>query len=171
MNLLIVADTGPLVILSKLNLLHLLVCLYPEVLIPETVLQEATALAYREDARRIMGFVSQHVRVVPDLVKDDVDYLDYGLDAGETQAISLAKQAGCVVLLDERRGRAAAKQEHIDVLGTVGLLLKAKQAKLIPEISNLLDKMLEYDYRLAPSLVQRAKSIAGELAGQPPESG
>lgn len=96
------------------------------------------------------------------LEKHRPDYLDYGLDAGETQAISLAKQAGCPVLLDERRGRAVAKQEHLDVLGTVGLLLKAKQVGLITEVSCLLDAMLEHDYRLAPALIQQAKVLAGE---------
>lgn len=156
------ADTGPLVILAKLDHLHLLRQLFTEIRIPETVLVEATALAYRPDAKRIVGFSAQYANVVPDLAPNDPDYLDYGLDAGETQAISLAKQACCPVLLDERRGRSVAKQEHVDVLGTVGLLLKAKQAGLIPEMGCLLDAMLEQDYRLAPALVQRAKVLAGE---------
>jgi len=157
-----VADTGPLVILSKLNHLHLLRQLYSEVRIPETVLLESTVLVHRQDAKCIREFVAQYVRVFPDLAPDDPSYLDHGLDEGETQAISLAKQAGCPVLLDERRGRLAAKQEHVDVLGTVGLLLKAKQARLIPQVSGLLDKMLDCDYRLAPELVRRAKELAGE---------
>lgn len=162
MSVLIVADTGPLVILAKLDHLHLLRQLYAEIRIPETVLVEATTLAYRSDAKRVVGFVAQYAKVVPDLAPNDPDYLDYGLDAGETQAISLAKQAGCPVLLDERRGRAVAKQEHLDVLGTVGLLLKAKQVGLITEVSCLLDAMLEHDYRLAPALIQKAKVLAGE---------
>ena len=156
------ADTGPLVILAKLDHLHLLRQLYAEIRIPETVLVEATTLAYRSDAKRVVGFAAQYANVVPDLAPNDPDYLDYGLDAGETQAISLAKQAGCPVLLDERRGRAVAKQEHLDVLGTVGLLLKAKQVGLITEVSCLLDAMLEHDYRLAPVLIQQAKVLAGE---------
>ncbi|MEZ5452559.1 MAG: DUF3368 domain-containing protein [Thiothrix sp.] len=123
---------------------------------------EATTLAYRPDAKRIVGFVAQYAKAVPDLAPSDPDYLDYGLDAGETQAISLARQAGCPVLLDERRGRSAAKQERVDVLGTVGLLLKAKQVGLITEVSCLLDAMLRHDYRLAPALIQQAKVLAGE---------
>lgn len=162
MSLLIVADTGPLVILAKLNHLPLLHQLYTEIRIPETVLIEATTLAYRQDAKRIVGFAAQYSQVMPDIAEDDPDYLDYGLDAGEAQAISWAKRANCPVLLDERRGRAVAKQEHLAVLGTVGLLLKAKQAGLIPEISSLLDNMLAYDYRLAPALIQQAKLLADE---------
>ena len=65
--------------------------------------------------------------------------------------------------MDEKRGRSVAKSEKVDVLGTVGLLLKAKQAQLIPAISPLLDKMLENDYRLSPNLIERAKYLAEEI--------
>lgn len=163
MSLVIVADTGPLVILAKLDQLLLLPRLYSEIRIPDAVLTEATMLGYRQDAKRIVGFVAQYVQIVPDLSKDSSDYLDYSLDEGETQAILLAKQVGCPILLDERRGRLVAKHEQLEVLGTVGLLLKAKQAKLIPDVSSLLEKMLENDYRLAPALVSRAKVLAGEV--------
>lgn len=162
MSLLIVADTGPLVILAKLNRLALLCQLYTEIRIPETVLVEATTLAHRQDAKRIVAFAAQYAQVMPDIAADDPDYLDYGLDVGETQAILWAKRTNCPVLLDERRGRTIAKQEHLAVLGTVGLLLKAKQAGLISEISNLLDSMLAHDYRLAPALIQQARILAGE---------
>lgn len=104
----------------------------------------------------------QAVKVFPDLEAHDSGYLDHGLDAGEAQAIALAKQSGYPVLLDERQGRLAAKREQVDVLGTVGLLLKAKQVQLIPQVSDLLDKMLDCDYRLAPALLQCAKELAGE---------
>lgn len=162
MSLLIVADTGPLVILAKLNRLALLRQLYAEIRIPETVLIEATSLAYRQDTQRIVAFAAQYAQVMPDIAEDNPDYLDYGLDAGETQAILWAKRTNCPVLLDERRGRIIAKQEHLAVLGTVGLLLKAKHAGLIPEISSLLDSMLAHDYRLAPALIQQARTLAGE---------
>ena len=162
MSILIVADTGPIVILAKLDHLHILAKLYAEIHIPETVLREATYLTHRVDAQRIKRFIGGQIKVVSDLTEDDPAYLNRGLDAGETQAISLAKQAHCPVLMDEKRGRSVAKSEKVDVLGTVGLLLKAKQAQLIPAISPLLDKMLENDYRLSPNLIERAKYLAEE---------
>lgn len=47
-------------------------------------------------------------------------------------------------------------------MGTVGLLLAAKQEGLIPAIGPLLEQMLAHDYRLAAELVNRAKQMAGE---------
>ena len=163
MSVLIVADTGPLVILAKLDHLHLLAKLYAEVRVPETVLREATYLAHRSDAKRIKRFIGGSIRMVADLAEDDPAYLHCGLDDGETQAISQAKQAHCPVLLDEKRGRSVAKTEKVDVLGTVGLLLKAKQTGLIAAVSPLLDQMLAHDYRLAPTLIERAKWLADEI--------
>ncbi len=65
MKSLIVADTGPLVILAKINHLHLLSKRYQTIRIPETVLQEATTLAHREDSQRIAQFVKQQVERLP----------------------------------------------------------------------------------------------------------
>lgn len=158
MNLLIVADTGPLVILAKLNQLELLTKLYHELHIPEAVFNEATLLSQRQDAKRILGFASQFATIDQAIIES----IDYGLDEGETQAILLAKQLGSTVLIDERKGRLVAQQEQLDILGTVGLLLKAKKAQLIPEISPLLEQMLACDYRLAPALIEKARELAGE---------
>ena len=162
MRALIVADTGPLVILAKIDHLHLLAKRYQQIKIPETVLQEATALAHREDSRRIAQFAEQYIEVSRDIIERDTDYLDFGLDAGETQAILLAAKLGCPVLMDEKRGRTVAKRSEVAVLGTVGLLLAAKQEGLIEALSPLLDQMLVHEYRLAVSLVERAKVLAGE---------
>ena len=162
MRSLIVADTGPLVILAKIDHLHLLAQRYQQIKIPETVLQEATALAYREDSKSIVQFAAQHVEVSRDIIRTVTDYLDFGLDEGETQAILLAGKLGCPVLLDEKRGRAVARRSEVAVLGTVGLLLVAKQEGLIEAISPLLDQMLAHEYRLSVTLIERAKLLAGE---------
>ena len=74
----------------------------------------------------------------------------------------MAGQLGCPVLLDEKRGRAVARRSEVAVLGTVGLLLAAKQDGLIEVISPLLDQMLAHEYRLAITLIDRAKILAGE---------
>lgn len=162
MSVLIVADTGPLVILAKLDQLNLLKYLYTDVHLPLTVFNEATVLAQRTDARRVTDFVSQSATLAPAIEANAKDFIDFGLDAGETQAILLAKRLGCTLLIDERKGRLVAQQEHLAVLGTLGLLLKAKQAQLIPTLTPLLEQMLENDYRLAPALVEKAKELAGE---------
>ena len=55
-----------------------------------------------------------------------------------------------------------ARRSDVAVLGTVGLLLAAKQEGLIEVISPLLDQILAHEYRLAIALIERAKVLAGE---------
>ncbi len=156
------ADTGPLVVLAKLNHLPLLAQCYQSIQIPQAVYTEATVLAHRQDTGRITAFVSGHVEVIANIPQSDDEYLDFGLDVGETQAILLARRSQCPVLMDEKRGRAVAKRENVAVLGTLGLLLVAKQQGLIKAITPLLGQMQEHQYRLSSNLIERVKLLAGE---------
>lgn len=70
------------------------------------------------------------------LVEDDYDQekyqaLNLALDAGEASAISLALSHSATVLIDELRGRHAAQQLALPIIGTLGIILRAKRAGLI----------------------------------------
>ncbi len=158
----IVADTGPLIALAKINHLHLLSQLYQRIKIPETVLLEASTNTHWRDSQQIDCFAKEHTQVCSDLTTDKVRALLQRLDSGESQAIAWADSLQCPVLLDERRGRIVARQMQIDIIGTVGLLLTAKQENLIPTIGCLLTLMTENGYRIAPALIQQALLLAGE---------
>lgn len=156
MSQLIVADTGPLIALAKINQLDLLRHFYEKICIPETVFSEATQRQQWQDAMHIHQFVEQYVEVVPDKTSKQVKALFLRLDAGEAQALALADELSCPVLLDERRGRTVAKQMEISIVGTVGLLVKAKQEGIVPELEVLLTAMTSHGYRLSPKLIQQA---------------
>jgi len=158
----IVADTGPLIALAKIEQLHLLPKLYQQIKIPQVVLSEATVNSNWQDSQRIDRFAREHTEICAELVTDQVEVLLQRLDEGESQAIALADSLQCSVLLDERRGRIVAKKMQISMIGTVGLLLLAKQEKLIPEIGSLLEVMTKNGYRLAPALIQKALILARE---------
>ena len=84
------------------------------------------------------------------------------LGAGESQALALVDDLSCPVLLDERRGRTVAKQMNISIVGTVGLLIKAKQEGLVVELNKYLVEMTGHGYRLSPALIQQALHLIGE---------
>jgi predicted nucleic acid-binding protein len=118
----IVADTGPLIALAKLQQLDLLAKLFEKIHLPQTVYQEATRDLEREDARLIAAFVG-YCQLCPDIHNTFADNLLALLDKGETQALTLARELNCGVLIDERRGRQVAKHYQIPVVGTLGMLL------------------------------------------------
>jgi predicted nucleic acid-binding protein len=84
------------------------------------------------------------------------------VDAGEAEAITLAYERGCRIVLDDRKARVAAAQLGVPITGTVGLLLKAKQAGHIPAILPLLDALDANQFRVSLALRAEALRLAGE---------
>lgn len=67
------------------------------------------------------------------------------------------------VILDDRNARRIAEQLSLKVIGTVGMLLRAKQKGVITEIKPLLTALNQADFRISEAIVQKALRIAGEL--------
>jgi hypothetical protein len=67
-----------------------------------------------------------------------------------------------VVVLDDLLARQAAEVLHLKLTGTLGLLLDAKQAGLIPAVSPLLDQLQALRFRLAPLTRTAVLKLAGE---------
>lgn len=86
------------------------------------------------------------------------------VDSGEAEAIATAMELGDVfVILDDRKARLLALQLSLKVIGTVGMLLRAKRFGVIAEIKPLLTALNQVDFRISQALIQKAVQIAGEL--------
>jgi predicted nucleic acid-binding protein len=70
------------------------------------------------------------VRMPP--LPPEVDRLTLGLGPGEQQAFALAFATNCLLLIDDRAGRIAARQLGVQVSAVVGVLLRAKQDAIFP---------------------------------------
>jgi predicted nucleic acid-binding protein len=150
MTPLIVTDTSPLIAFERLGRLDLLPALY-EVLAPEAVVRE-------------FGTHPPWLRLVH--VEDSAlrDELRAVLDEGEAEAIALAvERPGCALLLDESRGRRVAERFGLDVVGTLGVLVRAKRAGLVPAVRPLVAALREaHGFRVAAEVVASALREAGE---------
>jgi len=64
------------------------------------------------------------------------------LDLGEAEAIALAQDISADrLLIDERKGRAAAQQLGINVIGAGGIVILARKRGLIESATDLLDSL------------------------------
>jgi hypothetical protein len=69
-----------------------------------------------------------------------------------------------VVVLDDALARQVAEMLGLGLTGTLGLLLDAKRAHLVPTVAPLLDRLQELSFRLAV----HTRAAVLELAGEEP---
>jgi hypothetical protein len=88
--------------------------------------------------------------------------LSFWLDAGESEVVVLAQEHGVTAAIDERRARNLAAALGVAQTGTVGILLAAKRAGLIPALTPLLDLLAARGVHLSSRLYEEARRMAGE---------
>lgn len=147
----IVADAGPLIGLAKIDRLGLLDAMAEQVVVPAQVWHEVVVRGGdRPEVGRIANALANKV-LAPDMALFEAYRLQ--IDAGEAAALAIAAMnPNALLLMDDARGRRLARAQGFSILGTLGLLLRAKRRGLLtrlgPEIEALekcgiyLDKVL-----------------------------
>jgi predicted nucleic acid-binding protein len=89
--------------------------------------------------------------------------LAWDLGAGESASLSLALESSeAWVVLDDRIARQAAGQLKIPLLGTAGILLRAKGAHQLEKVGPLLAQLASLGFRLKPETHRTILKLAGE---------
>jgi predicted nucleic acid-binding protein len=87
------------------------------------------------------------------------------LGLGESEALALAlEMLPCYLILDDLAARRAAQSIKIPVVGTVGLLILARQRNLLAAIKPSLDTLMKSDFRISKDLYRLALQASGEWA-------
>ena len=87
-----------------------------------------------------------------------------GLGAGETEAIALAlsTQPTATVIIDDLPARGVALRAGLDVTGTGGVVVLAKELGLIAAVAPVLSELREMGLYLSESVATELLSLAGE---------
>jgi predicted nucleic acid-binding protein len=156
----IISNTTPILSLLKIDKLDLLKELYGIVIVPFAVYQEieeGKEKPYYQDLTSLDWIEIRNIKN-----PDSREYL-IDLDDGEAEVLVLAKEINAdLVILDEIMGRRYAKQFKINLTGTIGILLKAKENGLIISIKKLISELVEKGTWLNPKLISKAIKMANE---------
>lgn len=158
----IVADAGPLIALAKIGQIELLNVLFEHVHIPAKVLFEAAGNSALAGATAVRTFAETFGVIHDDRDSEFVQLLQKEVDAGEAQAIALARELGCSVLIDDRAGRSVAKRFALPVIGVVGVLLQGKRSGHIASVRPCLNALTQARYHVKQGLIDEALRLAGE---------
>ena len=91
-----------------------------------------------------------------------VNALKMLVDDGEAEALALAAEKQCRIVTDDRKARTVAKQLNLQFIGTVGILINAKQAQIIPAIKPLITDLEQKGFFLSAALKAEALRLVGE---------
>ena len=156
----VVSNTTPIISLLKIGKLDLLKELYGRIFIPYAVYQELER--GKNKAYYINLAVLDWIEILKIESRELIAYIP-NLDDGEAEVIMLAKELNVdLVIMDEIIGRKYAKDFNLNITGTLGILLKAKEKGLISSVGILLDNLTEKDTWLNPKLIAKVKKLAGE---------
>ena len=155
----IVSDTGPLAVLFKARLLFILKEVHEEVLVPEAVARELR----RKPEGTIIFSDNPWINATEVKNTELVKALMLVVDEGEAEAIALALHSGARILIDEKRGRNAARKLGLEIRGTLGLFVEAKKKDTKRSVKDCIDKLLEVGYYLDYELIEEVLRKADEI--------
>lgn len=137
----VIVNSTPLIVLGNAGLLEILQKLYGRILVPEAVYQEVTA---KDDAAgMILLNGADWIQVEQVQNQSDARIFSSRLHAGEVEVMLLAReQKADLLIIDDNAAKSTAKYLGMKVTGSLGVLLRAKQMGIIPDINDAMDQII-----------------------------
>jgi predicted nucleic acid-binding protein len=152
-----------LLYLGRIGQADLLPALFTPVYVPEPVMLELDmGRLLRPDTFNPHDCAWAMPAAVP---QDAIDALPPNrLGAGERAVVAYAHvHQGCIAGLDDLQARQLAEGLGLAVVGTLGVLLRAKRAGLLSVVRPLIDALNAQGFRLDPELYQDVLGLASEV--------
>jgi predicted nucleic acid-binding protein len=159
----IVSNTSPITNLAGIGQLDLLHLLYGNITIPQSVYNEMAGISKTVpgtlEVQSLSWIIAQSV-----IDSTQVEALRTTLDQGEAEAIALALELNAeLLIIDEKPGRAIAKQLGINIVGVLGVLLEAKRRGFITTVKPLMDQLTnQLAFRVSQQLYEAVLQSANE---------
>jgi predicted nucleic acid-binding protein len=146
----VVSDASPINYLLAIDCIALLPHLFDRVIVPKTVAAELQATGAPP---KNLSWIAHMPGWAEIRAASHID-TSLGLDAGESEAIVLAKEVGAFsILMDEEKGREIATQHGLRVIGTIGILERAAELDLI-QLATAYDRLRETSFHASPQLLK-----------------
>jgi len=152
----IIGDSSALVALATMDRLDLLEKIFGKIYVPKAVYDEVT-ISYKPQSVKLKEFLADKV------VSVELDISKMGLGQGELEAIALYKNMNSdFLLIDDRRAKKFARLNDVNVIGSLGVMILAKDSGLVESIRKDLEKLVSSSLFISQSLIDRVLMSVGE---------
>jgi predicted nucleic acid-binding protein len=148
-----VVNASPIISLGWIGRLDLLEADATRLLLPEAVVMEVCAGPPLDHARLAVerGWGPNRIAVRP-----TTDVIEWGLGAGESAVIALARQERATAILDDAEARSCARTFGVPVMGTLGVILRAKVTGRIASAGAVVTALRAAGFWLDPKVARDA---------------
>lgn len=158
--MIVIADSSALIALSICESLPILDALFGEVLVPQAVYDEV-CIEGKAESQILSAYLQDKIS---NIGNDRSIEKSHGLGKGELAAMSLYKHLSAdLLLIDDAAARKVAYINNLEVMGSLGVLLLAKQNGLIPLLRPFVDRLRSSDIFISENLLQKLLVIADEF--------
>ena len=161
--MIVVSNTTPLIGLASIDRFDLLRQLFGEIQIAQAVYGEAVTAGREVGGAKEEVSTATWIRTTVVQDRLAVEVLLDELDLGEAETIVLAREVNAdLVLMDEKKGRRKVSQLGLQKIGTLGILLKAKQVGLLTQIRPDIERLRQEGFSISDTVVDIVLLDAGE---------
>ncbi len=154
-------NASPLIFLTRVALLDVLNEPGVPVMVPDEVLSELGRLSPNDPAAlAVVQTTWLHIVPTPPI---PVSVQAWNLDAGESAVLAVALgQPDSQAILDDLAARRCARALNLPLLGTLGLILVAKELGMITAVRPVLDTLRQTGMYVSSGLARQVLDQAGE---------
>ena len=153
-----ISDSGPIFSLAIIDKLEILSLLFEKIRIPLAVWDEVTLDKTKDHYHRIQLFFrdkKQKIKGFNELV--------FLMDYGESESLILYKELNAdFLLIYDKKARSIAESFGIRCIGTIGLLMQAKNKGFIDALKPLFEALIEQKRYYSIDLLNTVLERSGE---------
>ncbi|OFW32931.1 MAG: hypothetical protein A3G76_11680 [Acidobacteria bacterium RIFCSPLOWO2_12_FULL_65_11] len=155
-----VVNASPLILFSRIGRLDLIERLAPAILIPNAVIEEVRAGQQKDRSAATALKWAERYRVDNVTVVASIEPWDLGL--GESQVIAHSVGAPRWAALDDRAARRCAVAHGVSVIGSLGVVLRAKKSLHVDRARPVVQELIAAGMFLEDEFVDRVLESIGE---------
>jgi predicted nucleic acid-binding protein len=146
-----ILNASPVIVLAHTGYTHLFASLADSAAIPEAVAAEIRSGPRDDPARKWIEAGSIAITNTP---APSRELLAWDLGAGETAVLAYAlANPGCIAILDDAAARKCAQSFSVPLLGTLAIVVRAKQRGLISSAAEAIKALRSAGFRISDQVI------------------